>query len=398
MFAVEDGLVQAQSLSVQADTLTVPSSGLVFHPSQTLLVNDETAEDSVQVMVVVPPSHGTLTALSNGFFRYEPLAGFLGEDRFSYAIETVPLQRLMIDPTVSVLSFDATVQTALGTADDDEEIPVEGAIVVNLGDDPAGIDSVHVVDVSMQNQGSHSLNFNYGSPISIGSLRIIADPGAVQLAIVTPGPTSGVSGLLNSWEQVDNLVNVSVTAMLEGGGLITNQVPDTPQELETETTEALTGAVIISGGQVLFLMNVASTNAFQLEGNDVTLAIDGSLQAAGAFVAKQTSGEAVVILQVVSGASTEDVWARSGFGLDIYPQPVRDHFTLTIASGDATGRTVDLRVYDVLGRVVAEHSVTGSFGEGEISTRLDASNWAPGLYVVHVVGSTKSATRTFVRR
>lgn len=390
---------KGQSLEARPDTMTVPAAGLVFHASEFLLGNDGVApDDSLRVILVSQPSNGTLTDLGNGFFHHDPNSGFLGEDRFRYSLETVPIQRLTIDATVSALSFDATVETALGVADDQEEIPVEGTVLVDLGSDPVGIDSVHVLDVSMQNQGPHSLNFNYGSPISIGSLRIIADPGSVQLGMLSPGPTSGVSGLLNSWEQLDNLVRVSVTAMLEGGGLITNQVPDTPQELETETTEALSGAVFVSGGQVLFLLNVASSNAFELEGNAVTLDIDGALQASGAFVGVQTSNETEVLVQVVSGASVDQALATRGFELDVYPMPVRDQLTVRLQSRAELGfHPVEITVYDVLGRVVERLLASPNMSDGEMRASFDTSNWASGLYLVRVSGGGKSLTRSVIR-
>lgn len=391
--------VQAQVLEARADTMTVPSTGLVFHPAEIILDNDVLApDDSVLVLITAAPAHGTLSEVGNGFFRYQPSPGFIGEDAFRYALKTVALQRLAIDPSVSVLSFDATVETALGIAGDQEQIPVEGSIVVDMGDDPVAIDSVHVLGAAMQNQGPHSLNFNYGSPISVGSLRIIADPGSVRLSMLAAGPTSGVSGLLNSWEQTDNLVHVSVTAMLEGGGLISNQVPDEQQELETETTESLTGAVFTSGEQVLFLMNVASTNAFDLEGNAVTLDIQGALQASGVFSESQTSNDAEVRVQVVSGASAEESAIPSGLEFDVYPVPFRNRFTLQLrsVSGAVPGPT-HFVVYDVLGRVV-EHREMGLLQMGqEMNAAFDASNWTPGLYIVHVSGPSGSVTRPVVR-
>ena len=390
---------EAQSLQARADTLVVPTSGLVFHPADALLANDVIApEDSVVIVMAFPPANGTLTDLGGGFFRYDPKSGFLGEDSFRYMLETVPIQRFAIDPEVSVLSFDSTVETVLGVAEDDEEIPVEGVITVAMGNDPAAIDSVHVLDANMQNQGPHSLNFNFGSPISVGSLRIVADPGVIQLSILSPGPTSGATGVLNSWEQVDNLVHVSVTALLEGGGLIANQVPDTPQQLETETTESLTGALFASGEQVLFLMNVASSGAFDLDGNAVTLDIAGSLQASGTFVGSQTSNEAEVLVRVVSGASTEDVVVRAGFELDVFPVPVSDQLTVrTRTTSDVMHGPIQITVHDALGRVIERRTMSPNAAAGEMNTTFDTSNWASGLYLVRVAGSRSRVTRSIIR-
>lgn len=387
--------VHAQSFDAVTDTLSATTAGLTFHPIERLLPNDVVDPgDSLRFEVLDLPQNGTLDVLPDGSVRYIPAPGFVGRDRFSYRWETIPIQRLVVDPSVSVLSFDATLQTDLGASDASEEIAVDGVIMADLGGDPAVLDSVHVTGLELTNRGNHSLRFDYGSPISIGSLRIVVDAGNVMLSMMQAGPKSATSGVLNTWQQPDNLVDVAVTATLEGSGLLSGQVPDEAQQLETQTLEGLSGAVFMSGEQVLFLLTVQSTNTFDLEGSSVDLSIDGSLQANAVFESARSSSEAEVIVNVASGASVDGPATSSLSSMDVFPNPVSDSVTLKWKAGLDSG-PFEIRVYDLLGREVAD--VVSVRGHDEMSARLNASNWSPGLYIVRVSGRTSTAVRTFLR-
>jgi len=372
---------RAQVLEAVPDTLSSSTAGLAILPEEALLSNDSVSEgDSIRLEIVSGPVNGSLERQSDGLLLYVPAVGFVGQDRFVYQWRTVPLQRLTIDPAVSILSFDAELQTDLGPADDSEDIPVEGTVVAHLGDDPASIDSVHVVGVDLTNRGDHSLRFEYGSPISVASLRILVEAGDVGLSLLEPGTASAASGILKTWTQQGNLVDVSVSASLEGGGLFTSIVPDETQQLQTQTTEGLSGSVIVNGQQLLMLLNVASSNTFDLEGNSVALDIAGSLQATGSFVASQVSNEAEVIINVVSGAGRENI-ALPAVALDVYPNPSSNVFHMRWNGPSGNYR---IEVFDALGRLVHDQDVGASPGSDEMRSTLDASNWPAGVYFARI--------------
>ncbi len=387
--------LRAQSLQAAADTVVVSSSASSVIASSALLANDLVGPDSIQVILVSGPSNGTLQQTADGNFMYVPNNGFAGEDGFTYRLQTIPLQRLTVAPSTSSLSFDATLTTDLGPASDQETIPVVGEIVVDLGADAVRIDSVHVTDLQLRNEGDHSLRFDYG--LLLGSIRIEAPADSISLAMLRAGETVPTSGLLNSFEQPGNDINITVSASLEGTGILSSQVPSGTERLETQTTESIGGSAIVSGGNVLLLLNVNSSYTFDLEGNAVELALEGALQASGPFQAAEVSNEVSVVIQVVSGADVDDMPNVRDVRLDVYPNPAIDHVTVQwrLPSGHSSNGA-EFRVFDLLGREVATWSTESWLPEGQ--KRMDASSWASGVYVVQILTQEGRSQRIIVRQ
>ncbi|GAB4425571.1 MAG: hypothetical protein OHK0039_43290 [Bacteroidia bacterium] len=73
-------------------------------------------------------------------------------------------------------------------------------------------------------------------------------------------------------------------------------------------------------------------------------------------------------------------WEAAAFGLNVYPNPLRDQATVEI-QGDAEGSAI-LRVTDMQGRTVYQAPV--GLRPGTVSVPLDASGWQAGTYVVEV--------------
>lgn len=391
-----------QDLAAVPDTVAVPANGSMTIPMSLLLGNDSLpAGDSVQVMEVSAPMHGQLERDASGDWIYTPESGFVGEDAFTYRFHTLPLQHLDVSPVDSRLQFDATVGTALGSASDQETIPVEGSMIVDLGTDASAIDSIHVVGLDLMNPGNHSLRFDYGSPVVLGSLRILADSGKVRLSLAAPGPASGTTGLLRAWRQEANTTSISVEARLQGTGVLTNQVPTEPQTLATEAVEDLSGSLVVQGSTVLVILNVDSSHAFDLDGNAVALDVTGTLQATGSFQPRRESNEAEVLLKVSSGTDTELHAGGTPFSLEIYPNPVRGAFRVAIKAGSPAHRAAmapRIEVLDLLGREIHLGSDALVLSGDEMRIDLDASNWSPGLYLVRFTSGSGVATRMFIRR
>ena len=397
----------SQTLEARPDTLRF-AIGLPFLESGVLTGNDLVdPADSVQVVFVTPPMHGRIEEDGAGKWRYVADDGFLGEDSFTYRIQTLPLQRLFVSAEDGQLQFASTLTPSvagLGDASDEETIPVQGELLVELGPDLAAVDSVRVIGLDLTNPGEHSLRYQYGSPIVIASLRIRAAPGALRLSMADPGSRSGTNGPLHSWTQSGNTMSIAVQATLEGSGLFTNQVPAGVQELETEATESLGGILLTSGDQIVLFVNVDSNQAFDLDGSAVTLSAKGTLQGVGTFVPQIQSGETTVTVFASPPTSTDPVPQASELKLDVYPNPATGtvHVRLGVESGfhDAV-----LEVYDLLGRLMPDPvwnqgpgaGIPADSGMHEMVGTLDTSNWSPGVYLIRVTGPASSEIRTFVR-
>lgn len=397
----------AQTLEARPDTVRFASS-LTFLDPSVLTQNDRVdAADSVRVVFVSPPTNGRIETDGTGGWRYVANEGFVGQDSFTYRIETLPLQHLSVAPEDGQLQFSSTLTPSvngLGDASDTETIPVQGELVVELGNDLAGIDSVRVIGMELSNPGEHSLRYQYGSPIVIASLRIETGPGALQLSMTAPGPRSGADGPLRSWTQPDNTMAIAAQATLEGSGLFVNQVPDGVQVLETEATESLGGIVLVSGGQIVLFVNVDSNQAFDLDGSTVTLSATGTLQATGTFVPQIQSAETTVTVYVSPPTATDLLPESPVLELEAYPNPTRGRVHLRVTVASLAQRPV-LEVYDLLGRrmpdPVFNHGLgaaqLGDSGTHEMSGTLDTSNWSPGVYIIRVSGPASSEVRTIVR-
>jgi len=373
---------QAQVLVAADDVIALHNGGQVVNSATYLLGNDTLPEaDSVQVVIMTLPTNGTLTPIGDGNYLYQADPGYIGFDSFSYRLQTLPVQHLEFDPSLSVLRFDASVKTLIGEDDDSEDIPVVGTLDIDIGVDPAAVDSVHLLGIDIQNQNDHGLRFDYGTPITVGTLRINVESEAIRLFSTSIGPTVDATGLLRSFNQPGNLISANVLATLEGSGLLTGQVPTDAQQLTTETELDLGGSVIHSSGLLVVLMSIDAGWTFDLDGNEVGLQISGSMQANGSFRQRQESNEAIVTIDVTQSVSSESESVLPSFSVDVYPNPVRDRFTVRWTSGNSERayEPVDVVVYDALGRMITTSSRSGTPGD-EMTIQLDASNWSEGLY------------------
>lgn len=389
----------AQDISVIDDTLSLHNGGHDFNVLETLLLNDTAPDDSVQVVILSSPAHGQIIGVDGLTFTYLADPGYVGDDSFSYKIQTVPLQRLTFDTANSSLDFHATVQVPLGTDDDTETIPVTGELVVDLGTDPAQVDSIRIVSLDVRNAGSTGLRFDYTNiGITIATLRINADAEKIRLASVEMGARTATAGLLNSFTQTDNLIGVAVEADLDGSGLLSGQVPSDTQILATETRVDLGGSAIMQGSNMAVLLNINTSHQFDLDGNDVTLDISGSLQAPGVFQERIESGVANVVIHVGEVTGVDDESSLPRFArVSLYPNPVSRSLKVEIEPGiQSMGRETRLAIVDVLGREVlrrrVQSTMTGSFTE-----IFDVSQLSPGVYFVTAVSGDSVISRPFVR-
>jgi len=80
--------------------------------------------------------------------------------------------------------------------------------------------------------------------------------------------------------------------------------------------------------------------------------------------------------------------------LQAFPSPTTGPFVLTLDLPDP--QPVELVAFDALGRRVWHHELARTSGRQRVE--IDASTWAPGLYIVRAVAGDVSSTATVVRR
>ncbi|MCZ6757904.1 MAG: Ig-like domain-containing protein, partial [Bacteroidetes bacterium] len=108
----------------------------------------------------------------DGTFRYEPEPGYVGPDSFEYTVNLVPLQELVFDPAENRLNVDATVSLILGTDSDNQDVAINGTVWADIGPTGNPIDAIQIVDLDIRNDADLNLKLDFGSPITLGSLRI----------------------------------------------------------------------------------------------------------------------------------------------------------------------------------------------------------------------------------
>ncbi len=373
----------AQTLVAVDDHLSLHNGGQLINGVEALFLNDVLPADSVQIVIVTEPQHGSLQRLDGHTFIYQAEAGYVGGDSFQYRIQTLPVQHLAFEPSQSMLEFDVSVKTTLGTDDDKEDLNIVGEVELDLGVVPTAIDSIRILDLNIRNESAFGLRFDYGVIVTVGTLRINADAEAVQLFIAEAGEKTPTSGILRVFTQSFNLIGVNVDTMLDGSGLLSGQVSSDPQSLTTETRIDLTGAVIVQGGDILLLLTIDSDYSFDLSGSEVELSISGSLQASGSFVAREESGVATVTIDVQQVTSDESGRAiPDQLSLSIYPNPARNSVRIDFElPRPSSGHIL---VHDLLGRVVSEKRIPNR-GSGRQSIFLDTNYLAPGAYFVTLV-------------
>ncbi|MCA9216692.1 MAG: tandem-95 repeat protein, partial [Planctomycetales bacterium] len=133
----ESPIAANDSYTVTGNTSIVASIGV--------LANDVDPEgDSIIVVLVTPPAHGTLSISSNGQFSYTPDEGFVGTDVFVYqivdgisapsqaSVQLVVEQLIAVPPvvTAAAVSSSDSSPTTEATTSGDESTEAESAVVI----------------------------------------------------------------------------------------------------------------------------------------------------------------------------------------------------------------------------------------------------------------------------
>ncbi|MFK7847023.1 MAG: Ig-like domain-containing protein [Rhodothermales bacterium] len=351
-------------------TISVASPGLFF--------NDEETTDSLLIVLVDAPGNGTVTVNEDGSFDYTPNTGFNGVDSFTYLIQTVPMQVLEVDTTQSNLNFDMEVSILLGTDDDQASGRIGGQASFFLNPDNPPFNQAHLYDLDLTVIDSLNLEFKFGGLITLGRLFVDADTNAFKLKLSERGaPTEIIDGMFT---QAANKVQVLGIVSLEGTGLIDGEVPEEPQELDTETEADITIEMSADGQQLTAQVPVLLEEAFELSGTDVDLKVDGMLLATGALKQPVQSNIATVSI-TVDPISRTDVDTELPFSYALsqnYPNPFNP--VTTIAFSVPTAELVTLKVFDMLGREVAS-LIDGIQAPGIHEVQFNAAGLPSGMYI-----------------
>ena len=362
-------------------TLTVEAPGL--------LSNDDLIADTLQVLAISSPANGELSVGVDGSFIYIPDPGFSGIDEFTYQIETIPLHVLDVDTLLSLMNFTMDVSVPIVGSDDAEAEGRIGGKAALYASNTIG----ELVEMNLQVIDPLELGFRFGGIVTVGRLFANADANAFNLVLVEPGaPSEIIDGLFT---QQAAKINVDGTVLLEGTGVLSGQVPEDPQEFDTETEADVDIQLSFTDSTLTAEVPVELTESFDLSGVDVDMVVTGSLVASGPL-------QPVLSSNVASVRITVDPLSRTGiedgvplrFALDQnYPNPFAT--STTIQYSLAQTEHVVLKVYDTLGREVAT-LVEGMHMMGMHEVVFDAASLPSGMYVYRVEAGTFSDSKTLL--
>ncbi len=377
--------------NVQAQTMEVPvanddffnatgdSALTVMAPG--LFENDDLTEDSLQMVLVLPPSNGDLTVNIDGSFEYTADPDFDGVDSFTYLIQTLPMQVLEVDTSQSALNFDLTVaiQQFNDPGNDNADGRIGGQVVFFLTPNTSPFTEAHLYELDLVVVDPLSLSLQYGGLIK-SWLDVDADSGSFQLNMSQRGGSTEVTDGL--FTQTENKISVAGTVLLDGRGLlgIGGLIPDDPQVFDTETDADISIQLMHADTMLTVEVPVDLAESFELSGTNADLKVTGSLLASGKLQHPVQSNMATVSI-TVEPISRLDVDRELPFQYALsqnYPNPFNP--VTTIAYSIPTAETVSLKVFDMLGREVAT-LVEGIQAPGIHELQFDAGNLPSGMYL-----------------
>jgi len=379
---------------VSDDTYEVNIDGILDVAGPGILTNDTAGEGEVMTAVMVdPPANGTLILNPDGSFTYTPDPGFEGTDSFTYIARTPAINVIEVDSTTSDVNFDATLSTDLGSASDGSVSRVGGELYVVVSPNEAPLDWVHILDGYLSMLDAIDISFEYEVlGINLGSIDVEAPPKGISLTITDPGPMAPVVNTV--FNQEDNKVTIESTVWMTGSGLFTSIDPG-ERTLETETDQDIGGEVTVTDSELQVNLPLEISGTFDLEGNEVVVTIDGSLDATGPLLPPLDSEVATVTLNVgTSGTGIQDEIAQRFVLEQNYPNPF-DTETVIKFSVSRTGH-VNLTVYDQLGRTV-ETLVDRMLLPGQYTTRFSGANLANGVYLYRLEAEGYIETRRLIK-
>ena len=276
----------------------------------------------------------------------------------------------------------------MGSDDAEGEGRVGGIATMYLVDNTGHMDNLRLSVIDPLEIG-----FRFGGIVTVGRLFVDAEPNSFDLRLIERSePAEIVNGVLT---QDSVKINVTGTVTLEGTGVLSGQVPEDPQEFDTDTQTDVDIQLTITDSTLTAEVPVDLQESFDLSGVDADMIVTGSLVASGPLQLAQTSNVASVLITVdpLSRTDVEEVLPFSFSLQQNYPNPFATSTTIRYSIPRA--EQVVLRVYDTLGREVAT-LVDGVKMMGVHEVVFNAQSLPSGMYLYRLEADTFSDSKTLL--
>lgn len=365
-------------VSAAADVYSTAAGDPLVVAPPGVLGNDASA-DSLAAILVAGPMHGEVLLRPDGSFDYTPAEGFEGRDSLTYVAHSLKPITFVVDSTATTLTLDAELSFQLGSASDRTSSSVGGSIVAYLLPGAPPFLEVHLAEVELVLLQSLHLEFS----TFLGSLLADVSPGGMKITMLESGGSVAASG--TSFDQPDNVMQVTATALLQGTGSLSSFVPAGDQDIVVDDEVALAGDIRLDagGGGLRLEIPLDLRGAFELPDADVDLAVTGTIYASAPLVPAVESEETVVRIDVgeVGTAITAEELPDVAALRPVYPNPFNHQAAVTFSLRKAS--EVRLSVYDVTGREVRVLAA-GGFAPGTHDVEFEASGLPGGVYFVRL--------------
>ncbi len=244
--------------ALPGDTLRVGAPGL--------LSNDVGEPgDSLIAVLISEPAGGALTLKPDGSFVYVPDGSDVVADSFTYAVQVLAPDLFTVDSTLSTLNFSAKVGIPAGSDSDQDNSAVGGAISAYIVPNTTAFSEVHLSDMDLRLLDGVSLSFRF--LLGIIKISASAEPGALHLTMVQPGPASSVSD--NSFTQAGNEVKMT--------GAIDVSLTSDPQDVNTSAVMDLSGTLTRSDAEWELTIPISFSGSFEVNTSALSATVNVTL-------------------------------------------------------------------------------------------------------------------------
>ena len=390
-----------QTNTANDDLFNVSADSVLSVVAPGLLDNDEIMlSDSFAVVLMDQASNGTVLLGADGSFTYQPDQGFSGTDSFTYFIETIPstVQALVVDSSNSSMNIDMTVTFLFSSRQDAATGRITGGSFVMTDTNEAPFSTAQILELDVEIVDSLSLDFDFDGGNNVFAT---ADTNAFTLTLLEPGPMGAVTD--GTFEQTDNVVNLSGIAEIIGTGLfadiIDDAIPDSLLIFDVQDTVAVSSTISQMDDLITLQSTINISDDILLDESGLasaTIDVTGILVGTGNVKRPVQSNVATVSITVDPPASNTSTDLEVPFEYALhqnYPNPFNPSTSISFAIASAD--YVSLIVYDTLGREVRT-LVDNAMAPGTHQVQFDAASLPSGVYMYRLVSGDYSATRTLM--
>jgi hypothetical protein len=344
---------------------------------------------------------------------YTPNSNYNGPDAFTYTVSDGNGGTAQANVTLIVQAVNDAPQAADDSAETEEDTPVTIDVLANDFDKEG--DELQLVSVSEPGNGEATIN---GSEIVYAPAPDFNGEDGFSYTISDANGEEATANVVVTVLPVNDPPGAaSITQPANGSSILLAGSPETPLVVEWTAAEDVDGddisyrwlASLVQGDftDPIFESETSNTSLDLAYGFvDSTLAAEGIGAGASAAVYHrvvtsdgqlQTVGAtATVTLQRGTLVSNEESIVPTEFNArGVYPNPSVESASISLDLPWST--TVRVRVYDVMGRRVAEVEQRLSSGREQVIS-LEASTLSPGVYVYVVSAESPDGTQSSTGR